>query len=115
MVESQEGNAVRDRDAADAPKTFELEQNFPNPFNPDTKIAYSLPEAGRVEITVFDIRGRILNTLLDGVQPAGSHEIRWNGTDSSGNAVPAGIYFYKMRVSGNNREYTASRKMVLMK
>jgi hypothetical protein len=115
MVESEEGNAVRERNTADLPNTFELEQNFPNPFNPDTKIGYSLPMAARVEIAVYDIRGRIIKSLLDGVQPAGSHEIGWDGKNRSGNAVPTGIYFYKMRVSGNDREYTATRKMVLMK
>jgi len=92
-----------------------MEQNYPNPFNPDTKIAFRLPNAARVEISVCDIRGRSIKTLLDGVRMAGSHEILWNGTDHSGNKVSTGIYFYKMRVSGGHREYTATRKMVLMK
>jgi len=115
MVESAGGDAVRDREAAGAPESFGLEQNFPNPFNPETKIAYGMPKAGRVEIAVFDMRGRKVNVLMDSFRPAGSHEIRWDGKDGSGNAVPSGIYFCKMRVSGNGSEYAATRKMVLMK
>ena len=95
--------------------SYRLEQNYPNPFNPATRIGYSLAGTANVEIAVYDMRGRRIKILLDGVGTAGFHEIQWNGTDLSGNAVPAGIYLCKMRVSGNGREYAATRKMVLMK
>ena len=114
MVEPAEGTAVRDRNTADLPKAFDLEQNYPNPFNPDTKIAYRLPETARVEIAVYDIRGRSIKTLLDDVRMAGSHEILWNGTDHSGNKVSTGIYLLKMQVSGDHLGYTATRKMILV-
>jgi hypothetical protein len=115
MMEPAGGTAVRDRNAADLPKTFDLEQNYPNPFNPDTKIAYRMPVAACVDIAVYDLRGRMIKSLADGVQTAGSHEILWNGTDRSGGSVPTGIYVLKMRVSSDRRGYTATRKMVLMK
>lgn len=77
-----------------------LFQNYPNPFRERTTIAYEIAQPGPVEITVFDILGRRVYTLVDGVQPAGRYEVTWNGRDSGGRPVAAGTYFYRLDVGG---------------
>ncbi|MCB0312252.1 MAG: T9SS type A sorting domain-containing protein, partial [Calditrichaeota bacterium] len=70
--------------------------NYPNPFNPSTVIGYRLSVASRVELSIFDLLGKKVRTLVDERQPAGQYEVRWNGEDADGNALSAGIYFYRM-------------------
>ncbi|MFC1555919.1 PQQ-binding-like beta-propeller repeat protein [candidate division KSB1 bacterium] len=93
------------------PKDFRLFSNFPNPFNPSTTIQYSLPRTTIVTVKVYDILGREVETLLSQQMPAGSHSIVWDGTDYSGNQVSTGIYIYRIQAG----EYTAARKMILLK
>ena len=93
------------------PKTFELSQNFPNPFNPSTEIRFSLPKESAVKILVFDMMGRLVTTLVDQRLAAGGHRITWNGRDHSGQAVSSGVYFYHMQTEG----FTATKKMVMIK
>jgi len=80
--------------------------NYPNPFNPSTTISYTLPEEGRVQIKVFDMLGREVVTLLDGIVSPGKHSIYWNGNNSA-----SGIYFYSISFKGQ----TLNKKMLLMK
>jgi hypothetical protein len=93
------------------PFVFSLEQNQPNPFRPDTEIAYSLPAPGEVDLTVYDVGGRAVRRILGGTQPGGRHTVRWDGRDASGQRVAAGVYFYRM-VSG---DFVATRKMTVTK
>ena len=81
-----------------APPVFvnALLQNRPNPFNPETAIPYSLAMSGRVAIRVFDISGRCVRTLVDRVEPAGPHLIRWNGKNDAGLRAASGVYFYRI-------------------
>ncbi len=90
-----------------------LEQNIPNPFNPVTTITYYVPEgaARMASLTVYDVTGARVRTLADGMHPPGRHQVRWNGTNSSGNQVGTGVYFYRLVMPG----YTNTRKMVLLK
>jgi flagellar hook assembly protein FlgD len=74
-----------------------------------TAIHYALPTASKVTIEVFDIRGRIVNTLLDAYREAGYHTVSWKGQDSRGNQVSSGVYFYRAQL-GN--ELTVMKKMV---
>lgn len=90
---------------------FELKQNYPNPFNPETKISYKLSTGGFVSLTVHDLLGRKIKTLVYEDRPDGYHTVTWNGTDDLENDVPAGVYFYSLK-TGN---FTESKKMVLMK
>ncbi|MFC1555862.1 FlgD immunoglobulin-like domain containing protein [candidate division KSB1 bacterium] len=90
---------------------FRLFQNFPNPFNPTTTIQYDLPKSSTVIVQIYDILGREVNTLLSQQIPVGSHSIVWDGTDYSGNQVSSGIYIYRIQAG----EYTAARKMILLK
>ena len=91
--------------------TTELHGNYPNPFNPETKIVYSVKEAGNVTLEVYNIRGQLVKTLVNDVKDTGEFTATWTGTDNSNKSVSSGIYFYKMK-SGN---YAATKKMILMK
>lgn len=93
------------------PGMFRLNQNFPNPFNPETVISFSLEKAGEVTLTVYDILGRTVTTLQQGYLPAGQHEFRWNGADQYGQTVSSGVYFYRLAAD----KISLTRKMVLMK
>ena len=77
-----------------------LFQNYPNPFRERTTIAYEIAQPGTVTITVYDMLGRRVSTLVDGDQPAGRHEVTWNGRNSGGRAVATGTYFYRLDVGG---------------
>jgi hypothetical protein len=90
---------------------FELAQNFPNPFNPETTIRFKLATAGKAELAVFDVSGRKVRTLVNGVLTAGSHEVRWNATDDAGNLLPSGVYIYRLNADG----VATSGKMIFMK
>jgi hypothetical protein len=92
-------------------QSLSLEQNYPNPFNPTTAIRFVLPEAAQVTLTVFDPAGRKVVTLKDETMTYGAHEVRWDGRDDAGNAVAAGVYFYRL-TAGNK---TSTKKMVLLK
>lgn len=86
--------------------------NFPNPFNPATTIAFTLPAAARVELAIYDLRGQLVRTLLAGRQlPAGRQECAWDGRDEQGNAAPAGAYLYRLQAG----EYSEARSMMLVK
>jgi len=89
---------------------LELSQNYPNPFGPETVIQYRLARPARTTLRVFDIRGKLVTTLIDQEQAAGPQAVRWNGTDQGGKAVASGIYFYRV-TSGN---YTAMKRMLLV-
>ncbi len=93
------------------PGCFALSQNYPNPFNPRTHIIYQLPQADRVTLTVYNVRGQAVCRLVDEEQGAGEHEVTWQGQDDAGRAVASGIYFYQL-VTG---EFHQTRKMLLLK
>jgi hypothetical protein len=88
-----------------------LDQNFPNPFNPATTVRYSVPESGQVRLDVFDVRGRLVTTLVNGPVPAGEHTIRWSGRTQAGYTAASGVYYYLLSTSGHQE----SRRMVLLK
>lgn len=88
-----------------------LSTNYPNPFNPKTTIKYEIPQAGKVELTVYNIKGQEINTLIKEHKSAGNHQVVWNGKDSNGKKVASGTYLYRVKVGG--KEIT--KKMVLIK
>lgn len=94
-----------------APLSFQLEPNAPNPFNPSTRIAFTLPEGERAVVRVYDVRGAHVATVLDSRLNAGWHHVQWNGVDDAGSPVASGTYFYTLAAGRK----TASRKMVLVK
>ncbi|MBN2830157.1 MAG: choice-of-anchor J domain-containing protein [Candidatus Cloacimonetes bacterium] len=88
-----------------------LKNNYPNPFNPETTIAFDLKEAGEVNLEVYNMRGQKVTTLAQGNFPVGSHSVVWKGTDSNGKSVTSGVYFYKLQAG----TYTFTKKMILIK
>ena len=88
-----------------------LTRNYPNPFNPSTKIEYSLPKAGNVKIEIYNSLGQLVNVLENSFRNAGKYNLVWNGNNSIGNPVSSGIYFYRMSTEG----FTLVKKMVLMR
>ncbi len=88
------------------PTVYSLEQNFPNPFNPETTIPYMLPERAHVQLSVYDLLGREVATLVNGVMEAGVHSASFNGAQLS-----SGVYFYRMEAG----DYKQTRKLMLMK
>jgi hypothetical protein len=93
------------------PRVFALNANYPNPFNPMTKISFSLPEAQRVELGVYSLDGRKIATLISGTKSAGLHEVVWMGRDDAGRTVSSGTYFYRIDAG----PYSQVQKMTLMK
>ena len=93
------------------PVEYSLCQNFPNPFNPETTLRFQLPKAGRVKLTVFDIRGSIIRILSDGMIEAGHHELKWDGKDEHGSPAASGVYFVRMEAG----DFIEHRKMILMR
>jgi hypothetical protein len=90
---------------------FDLAQNHPNPFNPVTKVSFSLDRSGPTTLRVFDTRGRLVRTLVSESMAAGAHEVTWRGDDENGRPVASGVYFYRLE-SGDQQ---ASRRMLLVK
>jgi hypothetical protein len=88
-----------------------LVQNHPNPFNPQTTIAFSLSTRGRVSLAIYDVNGRIVRTLANETRAAGAYELTWDGRDDDGQAVASGVYFYRLVAP----EFTQTKKMVLLK
>ena len=96
---------------SDLPTDFELSQNYPNPFNPTTTISFSLPEQSYVDLSIYNVNGQKITTLVDQNLHAGVHTFEWDGNSVSGNQVATGIYIYRIQANS----YTDSKKMVLMK
>jgi len=86
-------------------------ENYPNPFNPQTSIRYSIPKETMVNISVYNLRGQRVKTLVNSVHGAGRHEVIWNGTDELGQTVSSGVYFYRLITPDN----VVDRKMLLLK
>ena len=92
------------------PDGFALGPNYPNPFNPSTLIPYQLPGATHVRLEVFNVLGQRVTTLVDGERSAGFHTAVWDATNAAGQAVGAGVYFYRL----SSRDALLTRKMVLI-
>jgi hypothetical protein len=90
---------------------YELAQNYPNPFNPTTTIRFNLKETGAVRLTVYNLRGQEIRTLIAAEMNAGQHATVWDGKDNYGQLVPSGVYLYKLSVNG----FVQTKKMSLVK
>ncbi len=95
----------------DRPIRFELKQNFPNPFNPSTKIEFSLERGENVRLEIFDITGRSVTTLVNEFKNSGNHSVIWDGKDSQNFSQPTGVYFYRLNISNRSE----NRKMIILK
>ena len=90
--------------------SYDLKQNFPNPFNPITTIEYSLPSRSEVSVIIFNLRGQEIARLVDKEKPAGTHTVKWNASN-----VASGIYFYRLQAGPPAGGFVQTRKMVLLK
>jgi hypothetical protein len=95
----------------DTPRVVTLNQNYPNPFNPSTTIAFNLPHSGATSLVVYDVRGRLVRTLIDGVLQVGPQNLEWDGRNNAGQRVATGVYMYRLTF-GN---IVQQKKMVLLK
>ena len=94
------------------PATFVLADNFPNPFNPATTIQYALPQAADVELTVYNVVGQVVRTLVAEHQSAGRYVVEWDATNDNGHSLSSGMYFYRLQAGSEFREV---KKMLLLK
>ncbi len=106
-VSNDPGNTVD----VPAGKNFAVFQNEPNPFNPVTTIKYVMPRTGHMTMKVYNVRGQLVKTLIDGVVAEGNGEVVWDGTNNQGSSVSSGVYFYETRTDGS----TTVNKMALVK
>jgi PKD repeat protein len=93
------------------PLVYHLDQNIPNPFNPVTTIKFNLPKSGRMTLRIYDERGHLVRTLVDGEMAAGRQSVLWNGMDNAGRQAHSGIYLYLIEAEG----FRDSKKMTLLK
>lgn len=98
-------------DADDIPINFTLSQNVPNPFNPTTMIRFCLPRAMHVKLTIYNVKGELIATVLDAHMTEGSKEVKWDAKDARGRSVESGIYLYRLIAD----DIVQTRKMVLLK
>jgi len=110
IISNSSGDEIYSDISLNAEK-YVLLQNYPNPFNPTTIIEYYLHTADFIELSIFDLKGRLVRNLYMGYRPAGTYTTEWNGTDRFGNQVPAGVYIYRLLNDGKSQ----SRKMILVK
>lgn len=94
-----------------APLAFALYPSSPNPFGPEVALRFDVPRSSRVSLEIYDVNGRRLRTLLDGILSPGTKALAWDGTDADGRSVGSGVYFYRMRADG----FLATRKMTLLR
>ncbi|MFQ6617997.1 MAG: T9SS type A sorting domain-containing protein [Fidelibacterota bacterium] len=102
---------VADNSVLQVPQKFALHQNFPNPFNPETRISFDVPYTSHVKIVIYNVLGQQVRTLVNEIYPAGHHVVNWDGRSGSGRKISAGIYFYRMKTG----DQFTTRKMLLLK
>jgi flagellar hook assembly protein FlgD len=105
------GGSRNDPDSGGGRDSLALHQNRPNPFNPTTTISFVLPGKARVDLSVYNLQGQLVRTLVNEVLDEGLSEVIWNGTDARGNPVASGVYFYRLRAGKS----VMTKKMILLK
>ena len=93
------------------PTEFTIKNNYPNPFNPETNIKYSIPQTAWVSLSIYDIKGELVSLIIDGVASPGNYSVTWNGNNSTNRQMPTGIYFAILKTN----EILVSHKLLLMK
>ena len=93
------------------PTSYALNQNYPNPFNPSTEVSFALKADGNVRLSVYNVLGQQVRTLVDEWMPAGNHSVTWDGRSNDGSPAASGIYFYRIQAN----DFVDTRKMTLLK
>ena len=105
-------SSLSNDDLTSLPMKFALNQNYPNPFNPSTQITFDVPvSTDIIQLSIYNVLGQNINTLVNSVMNAGTHTVEWNATDLSGSPVASGIYFYELR----SESFTERKKMLLIR
>jgi len=97
--------------SGNAPHSFELSNNYPNPFNPSTKINFGIPKDGMVSLVVYNVLGQRVRTLADAPMAAGQYSITWDGRNDAGSTLSSGVYFYRLQAGAT----AIVKKMLLLK
>ncbi len=105
-------NVIAGVDSDLIPLVTNLNQNYPNPFNPSTTIEFSIQNDSKIDLSVYNIRGQKINTIIHNKFTKGSHSIIWNGNDEIGKSVSSGLYLYKLNINGKTE---AVKKCLLLK
>ena len=105
------GSAVEEEEGPSVPKDFQLDQNYPNPFNNETVMKFNLRKPAEVSLTIYNILGQTVRTLVEGRLNAGSQTVAWDGKDDKGNDLSSGVYFYQLRAG----EVSETKRLVLLK
>jgi hypothetical protein len=108
---SRDVTVVGLEDILGIPKTYAVSQNYPNPFNPNTTIRYQLPMHSQVKLSVYNVLGQRVRTLLDNQVEAGYHVVEWDGMNDAGNQIASGVYIYRFEAG----DYRRTLKMIMMK
>ncbi|MCX6144404.1 MAG: M4 family metallopeptidase [Ignavibacteriales bacterium] len=111
----QGGKVASSAESVDIPTEFRLHDNYPNPFNPSTKIEYDVPLRSHVRLAVYDILGQLVRTLVNSDLTNGHYSTSWDGTTETGRQVASGTYIYRLEASGSSSATVLSKKMVLLK
>jgi hypothetical protein len=111
VFDSKDGINILPMKTEAIPVTYAMSQNYPNPFNPETRISYSLPESGPIRLSVYNLLGQAVRSLVNRTQAAGQYEVRWDGRDDAGRLLAGGIYLCRIEARG----FTKVRKMVFIK
>ncbi len=111
LFENNCDNSIANMDYNKFEYSTQLLSNYPNPFNPETKISYSMAKAGDAELTIYNIKGQKVKNLVNDHVDAGEHSIIWNGKDEKGSDVSSGVYFYRLKTADG----VQNRKMLLLK
>jgi len=111
VIEGKNVSQVTKANVSIVPDKYALHQNYPNPFNPRTTIRFELPESEQVTLTIFNIRGEIIRTLVDKQLSAGTHKIEWNGKDNFQMPITTGVYFYRLSTANFN----SVKKLIFLK
>jgi bacillolysin len=112
----QGGKVPSGAETVDIPTDFKLHDNYPNPFNPSTKIDYDVPSRSHIQLAVYDVLGHLVRTLVHADHSNGHYSVAWDGTNESGRQVATGMYIYRLEAAdGSGRATVLSKKMVLLK
>ena len=109
-IKAASGNSYVNVDIINLPDKFSLSQAYPNPFNPVTSFNYSLPFESKLSIHVYDIQGRLIETLYDGLQNAGYHDLSWNAVNQA-----SGLYIIHVVGKSDSKMYSSQQKLMLLK
>jgi bacillolysin len=112
----QGGKVASSAESVDLPTEFRLHDNYPNPFNPSTKIEYDVPSKSHVQLAVYDILGQLVRTLVNSDLSNGHYSVAWDGTNETGRQVATGMYIYRLEAAnGSGSTAVLSKKMMLLK